>query len=564
MRQTSQLPKKSIKKLDFVNIILAGLSIVFFCALFPPISLWWLGYFALVPWLMMVLRTSTKVQLILSYIIGLVVFLVNVHWISPITLPGYISMCLYFALYWPLAGLLIQRLHRNFRQPVFIAGSIGWVICEYIRSLGPLGFQWFYLGHSQASMPVMIQIADIAGVYAVSFVLMLINSTIVELIISLKKQQSLIRGFLSAGIGLIVVSATFFYGQWRIHQRAITNGPKVAVIQEDFPMFVDKDVPSLTESLMAYLTLSINAAEHQHPDMIVWPETCIPVSINPEFIRAKTDDEYIKSEQAVASDVVDMLGKHCKESNAMLILGALSKHINPKGHYPAMDKYNSALIFDRKGRYVGRYDKIRLVLFGEYVPFRYTIPRLYWFLNENMTPYGRNGFEYSLTAGRQLKRFSITAEGKKYNFAIAICYEDTMADFIADFVAPINGKKQIDFLVNISNDGWFNHSSELPEHLDIARFRAVENRIAIARAVNTGISAIITPNGTIQQVVRSASMLYGPGVRGYVADNLQIDSRVSIYSRIKDIPIMLLTIVVLLAIFVEQSVRFSRRKRDEK
>ncbi len=564
MKTSKQIPKKLRYEFNLVNLLLEALTVIFFCALFPPVSLWWLGYVALVPWLILVLRTSTKAQLILSYIIGLIIFLINVHWIRPITLPGYISMCLYFALYWPLAGLLIQQLHRNFHLPVIASAPIGWVICEYIRSLGPLGFQWFYLGHSQVSVPVMIQIADIAGVYAVSFVLVLVNVAIAGFIASINNSSLVARSVRTGILAMALISATFFYGQWRLHQHTITIGPKLAVVQEDFPMFVDKDIPGLTESLMAYLTLSINAAEHEHPDMIIWPETCIPISINPEFLHAKTDDESLKSEQAVATDVVDMLGKHCRESNAMLILGALSKRINPPGHYPAIDKYNSALIFNRKGKYVGRYDKIRLVLFGEYVPFRYTIPRLYWFLNENMTPYGKNGFEYSLTPGTKLKRFSMTAGGRKYNFAIAICYEDTMADLIADFVAPINGKKQIDFLVNISNDGWFNHSAELPEHLDIARFRAVENRISIARAVNTGISAIITPNGKIQQVVRTTSMLYGPGVRGYVADNIEIDSRVSIYSRIKDIPLMLLTIVVLLAILIDWLIRFSKRRRYEK
>ncbi len=558
----SQIQSKKISKLTLSA--LAALSVLFYCMMFPPTGFWWIGYFGLVPWLILITRVSTKAQIFWSYLIGMLVFLISVHWIAPITIPGYISMCLYLGIYWPLSGFLIRRFLQKKHLLMLIFVPICWIVCEYIRSLGPLGFPWFYLGYSQARIPIMIQIADIGGVYAVSFMLMFVNVAIFSLCESIGtvlgpsriRVLGYRREFYARGIKQIIcasvfVLCVFVYGYWRMGQDTIEKGPKVAVVQEDFPMFVDRQIPGLADTFMAYLSQSINIAETSNPDIVVWPETCIPISINPEFLQAETKDEELLSEQVLGRDVADMLGKYCSESNVMLILGALSKRINAKGHYPAIDRYNSALVYGRDGKYIGRYDKIKLVLFGEYVPFRYTIPRLYWFLNKNMTPYGKDGFEYSLTAGKELKRFYVDVGEKRYRFAIAICYEDTMADLIANFVSPKKGHKQIDFLLNISNDGWFNHSSELLEHLEICRFRAVENRISIARAVNTGISAIITPNGEIQQIVRGVSRLYGPGIRGFAADNLEIDSRTTIYSRIKDFPLVILTLTLLLTLFID-------------
>jgi apolipoprotein N-acyltransferase len=124
-----------------------------------------------------------------------------------------------------------------------------------------------------------------------------------------------------------------------------------------------------------------------------------------------------------------------------------------------------------------------------------------------------------------------------------------MADLITEFVSPENGKKQIDFLVNISNDGWFNHSCELLQHLYICAFRAVENRISIARSVNTGVSGFIDPSGRIIDMVTDGARVYGKGIRGYSSQTIPVDSRVTIYSKWKDVPLKgILTLIVLAGI----------------
>jgi len=529
--------------LNMINLGLALLSALLLTAVFPPVELSFFAFVALIPWLVVVSRTGTKTQLVISYLAGLAFFFLNDLWIVPITIPGYISMSIYLGLYWPATGFLVQRLLRRWSLPLFLAAPAVWVSFEYIRSWMITGFPWFFLGHSQARNLSLIQIADLTGVYGISFMLAMINGAIVELILSSKNRQfrRAIPALVSAGVALL---ATFFYGQFRLHQTTTRPGPVLAVVQEDFPMFVDTDAPDCDEILQAFMAVSVQAAQ-THPDMLIWPETCVGVPVNPEFLNATVENKGDKSEQRYARGVADYLGKHAKRSNSYLLLGALSRQINPPGHSPAEDKFNSAVIFDRQGNYMDRYDKIRLVLFGEVVPFRYTIPKLYWFLNEHMTPYGKGGYEYSLTAGREPKRFTLVTPAENLRYSVAICYEDTMSDLIAGFVSPVQGKKQIDFLVNISNDGWFNHSCELIQHFYMCVFRAVENRIAVARSVNTGISGFVNPDGSIEAMMTDGSRIYGPGIRGFLTRQIKIDSRSTVYSIIGEWPVLVLTVLVM-------------------
>lgn len=534
---------------NLANLGLAGLSVILLTAVFPPVEMEYLAFVALVPWLVMVLRTTNRGQWIISYLAGLTYYLANVWWLTPITIPGYISMYIYMALFWPVGGFLIQRLHRRWSVPLVLAAPAVWTSLEFVRSLGPLGFSWFFLGHAMARHPVLVQVADFSGAYGVSFVLAMVNGALAEGFWRIKRREP--RPGMSAFgrilTAVIVLAGTVGYGYWRLSQVTRQPGPVLTVVQEDFPMFVDKDPADINDVFKAFLSMSVEA-DPDHPDLLIWPETCIGVPVNPEFLLAKINNKDEAAEQRYARQVAGCLGQHAKLLNSYLIVGSLSRQVNPPRHYPAADKFNSAVIFDRQGKYLDRYDKIRLVLFGEVVPFRYTIPRLYWFLNENMTPYGKGGFEYSLTPGKEtdLKRFTLATPAGNFRYAIAICYEDTMSDLIRNFVRPRDGKKQIDFLVNISNDGWFGHSCELLQHFYISVFRAVENRITVARSVNTGISGFIGPDGKIEGMVTDGSRIYGPGIRGVLTRRIDIDSRVTIFSRIGAWPVAGLTGLVLI------------------
>lgn len=155
-------------------------------------------------------------------------------------------------------------------------------------------------------------------------------------------------------------------------------------------------------------------------------------------------------------------------------------------------RYNSAILIDRQGKRAGRYDKIHRVPFGEFVPFREWLP---WM--EVFAPYD---FDYSIWPGKQFTRFPIidSATGRRFTFGTVICYEDTDA-VVARPYGGGDGAAPADFLLNISNDGWFDGTSEHDEHLAICRFRAIECRRSVARSVNMGISAVLDSNGRVLQ-----------------------------------------------------------------
>jgi apolipoprotein N-acyltransferase len=205
---------------------------------------------------------------------------------------------------------------------------------------------------------------------------------------------------------------------------------------------------------------------------------------------------------------------------------------------------NSAVLYLAGGqRFGGRYDKMHLVPFGEVVPFKQSWPWLHRLLN-GMTPYD---FDYTLDAGQEPKVFQFRSGERDWRFGVAICYEDVTA-WVPRCLAVADGAKRIDFLLNISNDGWFvsggkdtpiKATGELLQHLAICKFRAVENRIGIARAVNTGISGFIRPDGQVQTKGQAGTLPDDPRARqtvtGFLTDRVYTDTRISLYSRWGDV-----------------------------
>lgn len=152
-------------------------------------------------------------------------------------------------------------------------------------------------------------------------------------------------------------------------------------------------------------------------------------------------------------------------------------------------------------------------------------------------------YDYSLTAGTDYTTFEIEADGQKYGFGVLICYEDTDSTVARKLVVDQNGLKKADWLVNISNDGWYVHFKdrqvvpmvELAQRTAISAFRCVENRVSIIRSVNTGISCLIEPTGKIRDGYAAGNLpdkvMDRQGVAGWFADTIPIDSRVTIFSR---------------------------------
>ncbi len=502
-------------------LLLVGLSLVACCLIFPPVGCWWLGYVCLVPWLVAVC-TARKARFIYfaSFLLGLGYFLVNVHWLYPVTPPGYFALCGYYALFFPLAAWPIRHMYTRHGVSIALSAPIVWVAVEYLRSLTALGFPWVLLGHSQYEILTMIQISDLIGAYGVSFVLAMVNGWLTDLLIQpilIWRTDQATRLPIGSLMTLLVLAGTLIYGSAQRSQRLFKPGPKIAIVQHDFPMHVDGSGTDQEYIFPSYLELARKAAKEK-PDLVVLPETIIPRSLNEEFLTASPTDleemlrrrylpgtplSYLAYLQRFGLKVRNEFQRLSDETGVPIVLGALSMEWRPTAVPQRVDAFNSAfLIQPGETKPVARYDKIHLVLFGEYVPFRYTYRSLYEWLN-SLTPWGQGGYEYSLTPGEEFDIFEVdAASGSKhrYRMAVPICYEEIMPYITRRFVkggGDSQGKKNIDLLLSISNDGWFFHSSELEQHLSASVFRAVENRIAVARSVNTGASAVIHPNGKI-------------------------------------------------------------------
>jgi apolipoprotein N-acyltransferase len=197
-----------------------------------------------------------------------------------------------------------------------------------------------------------------------------------------------------------------------------------------------------------------------------------------------------------------------------------------------VNKRNAAIMVGPQTPLYGaenEYAKHHLVVFGEYVPFKQSWP---WLNNvlQMFTPYD---YDYSLTPGAaDQPPFAVGfGDGRTARFQVAICYEDAMPYRVRQMVRPTAdapGRKAVDFIANISNDGWFNGSVELDQHLNLCVFRAIENRVAVVRSVNTGISAIITPTGGITAVVETGGSRRN--VCGQIVGPLTLDDRLAPYT----------------------------------
>lgn len=256
------------------------------------------------------------------------------------------------------------------------------------------------------------------------------------------------------------------------------------------------------------------------PDLLVWPETAYPygyIITDPATSAAEMGRqvahisreiqtaEWLEKKEKIAEHLHDMADR----AGVPMLVGALMYDHRPD----RLSKYNAALLFEPMARTVQAYTKIHLVPFGEFIPFLETLPWLTIF-----TPY-RNGYVPTLAFGTEPKVLPLGS----YRMAVAICFEDTVPDLIRRFFREPQGARQPDMLINMSNDGWFRGSSELDMHLAVSVFRTIEQRTPLARAVNTGISALIDGNGEIRDTRPRLT-------EGVLSVTVPLDDRTSLYT----------------------------------
>jgi apolipoprotein N-acyltransferase len=514
-------------------------SAVMLTVIGPPFGIAWLAWVAWVPFVLACYPGARPKPLVLiAYIVSLCYWLGNLYWIAPVTVIGWLAFCLYTAVLWPMLafGLRYCRLKKI---PLVLAVPVLIVGAERLQGLFLGGFLWRHLSHSQYTNITLIQIADIFGAAGVSFLIAMVNGLVAELIIAAwQKNVFKISNLLKIALVCVLLTSAVVYGRWRVSQSegAVKAGPLVGSLQSNVPQSV-KGTFQQSDIMFAELMEKSKAAAAAGAELVIWPETMVQATIEPAVLRLLDASHSYRVFDRVLSE-------HAKDT-AFILVGAYGGSPEIKEdmtiHLPF--RYNSAFLYRPDGqKYPGRYDKIHLVPFGEFIPFKKRLPVLFNLLMK-FTPYD---YDYSLDAGSEYTVFDMTSgreqQGRTYRFSVMICYEDTVPAIARRFTLDDAGRKRLDWLVNISNDGWFVRfkngkvfaSTELVQHMAVCVFRAVENRLSVVRSVNTGISCLIDSVGRVRDGFAAGDLPHQAsrrqGVAGWFVDRVPIDERTTFFS----------------------------------
>lgn len=516
-----------------------------------PVSCGWLAWVALVPLLTLIRRDTTKRDMFFgTWAAGLLFYLAAIQWMraaDPRMYFTWIGLSLYCSLYFPLSFGLARSIDRRTRLPLVITLPVVWTALEFLRAHFGTGFPWYFLAHSQHDFAPVIQIADLTGAYGVTFLVVACNVLVFEWLsrwqrfrqfFSLPEMERSRRALLlqTAATGL-ALAGVLGYGGWRLSQDDFPIGPKVALVQSNLPQEVRNAaaIDYFNNLMLEHNTRLTDRAMRMYPDLIVWPETS-----NPNFWSVIADnvdpDAVATADQLTVADSRNQIRKLSRRWPTNVLYG-MNSEVYTGGNKSKL--HNSAVLIGADGKPAARYDKMHRVPFGEYVPLRDWLPLMNWF-----APYD---YDYSISSGEQFTRFPAGA----YRFGVVICFEDSDPTLARQYACADAAEPPADFLVNISNDGWFKGTSEHEEHLAICRFRAVECRRAVLRAVNMGVSAVIDGNGRVLAPVvfaqdgemtfwgipdRRKSLAVSEwakfkGVPGVLAAVVPLDSRQSLYAQ---------------------------------
>lgn len=512
-----------------------ALSAVLLTLIQVPWGIGWLAWVAIVPFILSCKpETKTSRLVWVTYVVSAVYWLGNLYWIGYVTVPGYIMFCLYLSLYWPILALLLRYVRRKWaRMPLCIVVPFLFLGAEAWQGIILTGFSWRLLGHSQYANLPLIQIADIFGAAGVSLIVAMVNGFIAEAIIAYREGKLItISNFVKAFAVAGILAGVIAYGNWRLDQsdEFITEGPVIGSIQPNIPSNIKELADAGRPILDGLLPLSDGCFD-AGAKLVGWPETIVLTTLNDDFVELCDED----SEPQVFNKIIS---EH-SNGKGYILLGAHRTDLESiDGKYEVTDRYNSAFLYHPDGSQDKKvYNKIHLVPFGEFIP-GINNPFLYK-LFVKLSPYD---YLYNLTKGTEYTNFGIEADGKKYNFGVLICYEDTDAEVARKMTVDENGVKKADWLVNISNDGWYVGykkgkvitSGELSQRTILTIFRAVESRVSIIRSVNTGISCLIDSTGRLRDGFLKGTLpekaLDRDAVEGWFVDKVGIDERVSFFS----------------------------------
>jgi apolipoprotein N-acyltransferase len=438
----------------------------------------------------------------LGFVAGMAHYLISLSWLlaMPYTFHGipiapaigWLALSAYCALYpafwvwlcWKLLPTTSSNSSLRTTLEVFFAhgflrrarwafaAALIWVALEMIRARFITGFPWLFLAVSQYKMLPLIQITSVTGVYGLSFLMVWTSISLATALLSVTRKPN--RGlWAEAGVPMLVVAIVAGFGATQCATLPSAEEElTVVLIQPSVPQTVLWDSTqdeALFQNLLKLsetaLATSTNASDK--PTLLVWPEGALSVLTQPH-----------------ANAITNLLAQH-----HIWLAASVQTDASPHGK---TEYYNSSALFDPSGLIENIYNKRHLVIFGEYIPKWLSLFK--W-----MTP-----VEDELTPGTEIVQSKTTHPGSQ--FSTLICFEDIFPQ-----EARLHVTTDTDFLLNLTNDGWFGDGAEQWQHAANAVFRAVENGVPLVRCANNGLTCWIDAQGRLREIFRAGDSVYAPG-----------------------------------------------------
>ena len=519
----------------FFSLLASALTGVLAALAFPNYNFSWLAWIAFVPLLQAIRGRKPCGTFFVCWFCGVVFFFgITPWWIKEFQSVsifasglGYLYLSFYFALF----GLFLSLFLKVIRLPLLVAAPI-WVALEYLRSnLSFLAFPWALLGHTQYLNLPLIQMASLTGVYGVSFVIMLANGAIADLIAHWVEKSrrratgSFMPNPIYCGVAVFGIILALWVVGWKILPREPSGKPfSVAVVQGNIPQKIKWNREYREQIISQYESLTEEAAKSK-PQLIVWPEASTP--------------GFVLNDQSLLRRIASVM----RQLKTYLLIGS--------AEYPKFSKTpsklnpgNTALFFSPEGKILGQYLKIRLVPFGEYVPYEEIVP---W--PDFIVQKGKRNFDMAVNEATLFQVDEIL-------FGTLICWEVLFPDLTRNLV-----NKGADFVINLTNEARFGRIAFPYQMLSSCVFRAAENRVNLVRCGNTGISCFIDPYGRVTgRVENGGENIF---VSGTLTQKILISLPGTFYTRHGDLLVygciaFLLAIVVLTSL---KGVGFSIRQK---
>ncbi len=473
---------------------------------FPLCDQHYLAWVAFIPLMAYLLRVKSKAAAFCGgYVAGAIQFFILLVWMPAVleqygglsgllSWTGYGLLILLLSCFPGMACLCTKVLMRRGGPSLLLMFPAIWVLIEFLQTGIPFGgFPWLPMGYSQSEQLALIQVADLTGVFGVSFLLVWVSAALCHL--GFQRGRG-IRAWWPLIAGMVLLFSSVLYG--RASMERWEDAPReyrVVMLQGNLSQ--DDSLAVLREKYLTGYERMLEAEAPEGGDLLILPESPTPVIYRQE-------SEYQSTLEKLAR---------------RFTFGMIFNNIRVEDGGGGTLYYNSAYYLDGAGAYGGSYDKIHLVPFGEYVPAK----DLLVFMRTITQDVGE------FKPGQDHRLFSLN--GHRVN--ATICFEAIFPGLVREFVGAYGSE----LIVNLTNDGWYGASSAPFQHFNIARWRAIENRRYFLRAANTGISAVIDPSGRIQGATAILSQAVCEGDFGFVSEQ-------TFYTRYGDAFILLCAIIV--------------------